>query len=54
MNDFFEDIASGKVKRGGAGDIIDHADADRDLQISESVQRAINSRTILNFSDFKK
>jgi hypothetical protein len=52
--DFFDQISKGNVKRGGAGDMVDHTIADEiniKSKLTESKTTLI--RTISNFSDFK-
>ena len=54
FEDFFNEVAKGKVTRGGTGDMVDHTVSDKlaaDTKITESRKSIV--RTISNFSDFK-
>ena len=54
FEDFFAEVAKGKVTRGGKGDMVDHTVSDKlaaDTKITESRKSIV--RTISNFSDFK-
>ena len=48
-DDFFKDIASGKVKRGGAGDRVDHT-----ISTNLAESRSTIVKKIMNFSDFNR
>lgn len=54
FEDFFNEVAKGKVTRGEKGDMVDHTVSDKlaaDTKITESRKSIV--RTISNFSDFK-
>ena len=53
--DFFDEIAKGNVKRGGAGDMVDHTIADEiNIKSKLTESRTTLIRKVSNFSDFNK